>query len=168
MRRVYGRLIKTMFTLGSIGGTNLMIRPWPLVIAAALVTVLSPGCHGRQSGEAPPASLVCAEALPGSTLRYSNVVSDSETGDRSGFIITVVPASGTWTGHAQEAAGEPGAAVALTEMLFEASGKRISFGIPNGPDTSRFSGAISCDSIWGEFRAYRTTQPEPILLRRIH
>ena len=73
---------------------------------------------------------------------------------------------GVITGTVREASGEFGAWKALSDVKLVAPTLALQFGIPNGLDTSRFIGVMSCDSLYGTMQAYRTTEPTTEVLVR--
>ena len=100
-------------------------------------------------------------------LVYTDVTKSAETGDLSGFEIRLSARPEGWYGSAREAAGEFGPWIDLADVRVDSAQKSVDFAIPNGPDSSRFRGAFSCDSLWGSFRAFRTTGWDAITFRRV-
>ncbi len=99
-------------------------------------------------------------------IRYSNVTDDSTTGDLSGFEFRFSEAGNRLIGSFREAAGEFGGLLPLALLEMDTSTDSVSFAMPNGSDSSWFRGRISCDSLSGRLRAFRTTEPEPITFLR--
>lgn len=100
-------------------------------------------------------------------LVYSNVATDSLTEDQSGFELMFRGTRRGWTGRFREATGELGRERPIADLSVDTSHRTVTFALPNGADTSRFEGQISCDSIWGRFQAYRTTPFELVSFRRV-
>ena len=100
-------------------------------------------------------------------LVYTDVTKPAETGDLSGFEIKLSAGPEGWSGSAREAAGEFGSWIDLADVRVDSALKSLDFAIPNGPDSSRFRGAFSCDSLWGSLRAFRTTGWDSITFRRV-
>ena len=106
------------------------------VLYFLLVSALFQACHGRSttrsSTDGVQGPLRRSTALcPGAdTLRYSNLLANDETGDLSGFMITLVSANGRWTGYSQEAAGELGGPVSLVALRVDTGANGVSSGCP--------------------------------------
>ncbi len=104
------------------------------------------------------------------TLVYSDFgVDTAYTGDISGVRMYIHRDSSGWSGDYQEAAGEWGSVHPGVEIdLNEATGS-LSLNVPHGPDlpdTTRFQGTISCDSIWGTQTIYKAQGSHHIVYKR--
>lgn len=164
-----------------------IVRKFALVVAAAMMFACRENSNPRTAASAAasdrdtvqteiagtPASLECARsdraATPGAviTLVFSDVLVSPETGDASGFEISLQASDAGWEGWFREATGEYGPRTPLAELAVDTTVLHVKFAIPNGPDSSRFSGRLSCDSLWGRFRAYRTTPERSVTYLRV-
>lgn len=119
------------------------------------------------AGELSEVSNGCARATGADTLIFSDVRSAHQTGDLSGFQFALTLSGASWTGFSREATGELGAPQPLVELSVDVASGATAFAVPNGPDSSRFSGTMSCDSLFGWFKAYRSTPGRWSVYRRI-
>ena len=101
------------------------------------------------------------------SLVFSDVIVSSLTGDASGFEIGLQLVDTAWSGWSREATGEVGPRSTLAELRVDDSQHAVQFAIPNGPDSARFTGRISCDSLWGMFKPYRATSERYVAYQRV-
>jgi hypothetical protein len=99
-------------------------------------------------------------------LVFSNLESAPETQDLSGFEVTLIHSASGWGGTFREARGELGRPQPLTGLYLDSLSHVVRFSMPDASDTSLFQGTVSCDSLWGTLKAYRTTPAVPMTLRR--
>jgi hypothetical protein len=109
----------------------------------------------------------CTNRTPSDTLRFSSVVTEPETGDQSGYVIALVSGPTGWSGSAQKAAGELEFPIRMAHVALDTATGSLSFIIPRGPDSTRFEGTFSCDSIWGELRSYAAVPAKVVVMRRV-
>jgi len=143
----------------------------------ALLVMVLIGCRSQSSGGGPPQQQTvgdlpavatgCPDVAVGDTLVFSDVRSVEQTGDLSGFQFALIRGDTGWGGVSREAAGELGPPMPLVEVTIEAASRATAFVVPNGPDSSRFSGTMSCDSLFGWFKAYRSTPARWSVYRRV-
>lgn len=101
------------------------------------------------------------------TFVFSDVIVSDETGDASGFEISLMRSDSSWSGSSREATGEFGPWQPLVDFELRPASRSIRYAIPNGADSSRFAGQFDCDSLWGQFKAYRTTPGRAVTYRRV-
>lgn|GEM_PF-6646514 len=118
-----------------------------------------------------PVPLACMDVDSDSpetrTLTYSNVITSDITGDMSGLEFAFRWNGGVWEGTSRKAAGELGLPRPMEALLVDSASWSISFMIPNSRDTSRFQGSLSCDSLWGTYKTYRTSRDRITSFRRV-
>ena len=120
-------------------------------------------------GGAPAPTLLRCSAETGradTVLVYSDVETDSTTGDQSGVEISILRSVSPPRVTYREAAGELGASRVLARVKL-GPGDSLRFEIPNRPDTARFVGRVSCDSLWGRWTPYPAITEDPKVFRRI-
>jgi hypothetical protein len=132
------------------------------------------GCGSASAGRQEYAREQSSECLRrealaryGGEMVFSSVLTDTITEDQSGIELRLYAKPQGWAGSFREAAGELGTSQALVNLRVDESTQQISFVLPNAADSSHFEGWIACDSIWGMFRAYRTTPAERMTLQRV-
>lgn len=141
-------------------------------LLAALGLSLACGASERSSASAiaPHRLAQCGgapagEAGRGILLRYTDI-RDSED-DLAGLLFEFRVYPDSLNAEYSEAAGEIGARRVLAGVTTSADNDSISFMLPNGPDSSRFVGQVTCDSLWGTFWAFPTSQGAPALFFRV-
>ena len=116
--------------------------------------------------------LACAdpytESSPATRMVFSDVVQDTvETGDLFGLEVVFQDSAGIWVGHYRQADGEFGAWRRIIDLTLNPQTRRISFVLPAEPDSSRFTGAISCMRLTGELRAFQAAMGAETMLPRV-
>ncbi len=133
-----------------------------------LLSLVLAGCTEVQPGRAADPERTNACLSPDSLARrnplvYADFSVDTlETWDISGTRLFLRRDSIGWTGEYQNAEGEWGSIDRGVRIDGNLADGTITLHIPHGPqlpDTTRFRGSFSCDSIWGVERVY-SGQPE--------
>jgi hypothetical protein len=116
--------------------------------------------------------LACAdpytESSPATRMVFSDVVQDTEgDGDLYGLEVVFQDSAGVWVGHYRQADGEFLPWRRIEDLSLNPRTRRISFVLPAEPDTSRFTGTISCMRLNGELRAFQATLGAETMLPRV-
>lgn len=106
-----------------------------------------------------------SEVGRGTLLRFTDIRESED--DLAGLLFEFHVYPDSLNGEYSEAAGEIGARRVLAGVTTSADNDSISFMLPNGPDSSRFVGQVTCDSLWGTFWAFPTSQGAPARFLRV-
>jgi hypothetical protein len=137
-------------------------------IATVVMLMLLAGCNAetrltRNAGCLHTDSLATA-------LVFSDFSVDSlETWDVSGTRLLISPRSSPWSVDYKNAEGEWGIVHQGGYGSYDPRSARLSLNIPHGPglpDTVRFVGYFSCDSIWGQAESYAGLRGQRQVYRR--
>lgn len=145
----------------------------PLLGMPLLISLIAIGACDRQarlpedSQSSALDPLACWRSVSIDSVVFSTVLRDPATLDLSGVELRFDPRRPI-AGQYREAAGEFGEWVPLADLEVDTQAATLMFTLPGATDSSRFVGRWSCDSLWGEFRAYRNTAVEALVFRRTH
>ena len=145
-------------------------------IIYALAVLAASGCTkgAGEAAEMPPvvqersASLVlqgCTRSSADAVLRYTDIRDEGD--DLAGFLFEFRLRGDSVDMQFSEASGEIGRRRPVARLRLGVSTDSASFVLANGSDSSRFVGRVSCDSLWGTFRAYRTSVGAPATFLRV-
>jgi hypothetical protein len=143
----------------------------------ALAAVVATACS-RGNGEAaeiPPTDQPrsafqtlrgCSKPSSDAGLRYTDIVDGGD--DLAGFLFEFRIRGDSIDAQFSEASGEIGRRRPVVHLRLGVATDSVAFALPNGTDSSQFVGRMNCDSLWGTFRAYRTSVGALATFRRVN
>jgi hypothetical protein len=123
----------------------------------ALLVFVAAAC----SGQSQPAVVPCSQSTPvtlADVMVFSDVETESRTGDLTGYEVSFTKAQNRWTGQIRQAGGELMPPTPLRDVVLDETSGSVTFWYaasltqPGDKDSVLFSGSVGCRGLIGRWR----------------